>query len=70
MTRGETVYAGCQDGYVKVWDLETKALVREIIVQEVHTVIYEIVFSTDGFDWRRVWRLLGRRYSVIIYDAL
>ena len=35
--RGETVYAGCQDGYVKVWDLETKTLVREIIVQEVRT---------------------------------
>jgi hypothetical protein len=35
--RGETVYAGCQDGYIKVWDLETKTLVREIIVQEVRT---------------------------------
>ncbi|KAF7975347.1 hypothetical protein HWV62_9799 [Athelia sp. TMB] len=23
---GETIYAGCQDGYVKVWDLETKSL--------------------------------------------
>ncbi|KZT19994.1 glutathione degradosome [Neolentinus lepideus HHB14362 ss-1] len=32
--RGDTVFAGCQDGYVKVWDLETKVLVRTIIVQE------------------------------------
>jgi di- and tripeptidase len=31
----ETIYAGCQDGYVKVLDLETKTLVRTIIVQEV-----------------------------------
>jgi di- and tripeptidase len=35
VARGETMYAGCQDGYIKVWDLETKTLVREIIVQEV-----------------------------------
>lgn len=33
--KDETVYAGCQDGYVKVLDLETKTLVRTIIVQEV-----------------------------------
>jgi di- and tripeptidase len=32
---GETIYAGCQDGHVKVLDLETKTLVRTIIVQEV-----------------------------------
>lgn len=29
------MYAGCQDGYVKVWDLETRTLVRSIIVVEV-----------------------------------
>lgn len=34
VAHGETIYAGCQDGYVRVWDLETKSLVREIIVQE------------------------------------
>ncbi|EPQ54686.1 glutathione degradosome [Gloeophyllum trabeum ATCC 11539] len=32
--RGDTIFAGCQDGYVKIWDLETKTLVRTIIVQE------------------------------------
>lgn len=37
--RGETLYAGCQDGYVKVLDLETKTLVRTIIVQEVRVLI-------------------------------
>jgi di- and tripeptidase len=31
----DTIYAGCQDGYVKVWDLETKTLVRRIIISEV-----------------------------------
>lgn len=34
IVKNETVYAGCQDGHVKVWDLETKTLVRSIIVQE------------------------------------
>ena len=33
--KGDTIYAGCQDGYVKVLDVETKTLVRTIIVQEV-----------------------------------
>ncbi|KAF9534498.1 Zn-dependent exopeptidase [Crepidotus variabilis] len=34
VAKGDTIYAGCQDGYVKVLDLETKTLVRTIIVQE------------------------------------
>ncbi|KAH9933265.1 Zn-dependent exopeptidase [Amylocystis lapponica] len=34
VARGETVYAGCQDGQVKVWDLETRTLVRTLIVVE------------------------------------
>ena len=33
--RGDWIYAGCQEGYVKVWDTQTKTLVRTIIVQEV-----------------------------------
>lgn len=32
---GDTIFAGCQDGYVKVLDLETKTLIRTIIVEEV-----------------------------------
>lgn len=36
---GETIYAGCQDGYVKVWDLLTGTLVREILVQESEDVL-------------------------------
>lgn len=38
VVRGDTVFAGCQDGYVKVLDLETKTLVRSLIVAEVRTV--------------------------------
>ena len=34
--RGETIYTGCQDGYIKVLDLETGTLVRTIIVHEVN----------------------------------
>ncbi|KAJ3559316.1 hypothetical protein NM688_g421 [Phlebia brevispora] len=34
VVRGDTIYAGCQDGYVKVWDLDTRTLVRSIIVSE------------------------------------
>jgi len=33
--KGDTIYAACQEGYVKVLDLETRTLVRTIIVQEV-----------------------------------
>lgn len=34
VAEGDTIYAGCQDGYVRVFDLETRTLVRTIIVQE------------------------------------
>ena len=34
--RGETIYAGCQDGYIKVLDLETRTPVRTVIVHEVN----------------------------------
>lgn len=36
VVRDGTVYAGCQDGCVAVWDLETKSLVRLILAQEVN----------------------------------
>jgi di- and tripeptidase len=32
--QGETVYGGCQDGHIKVLDLETRTFVRSLIVQE------------------------------------
>jgi di- and tripeptidase len=42
VARGETAYAGCQDGYVTVWDLDTKTLVRAIIVQEVRVLLLRV----------------------------
>lgn len=35
VAKGDIIAAGCQDGYVKVLDLETKTAIRTIIVQEV-----------------------------------
>ena len=35
VARGDTLYAGCQDGFVQVWDLETRTLVRTLLVVEV-----------------------------------
>ena len=35
IARHEAVYAGCQDGHVKIFDLNTRTLVRTIIAQEV-----------------------------------
>ncbi|KAF8921560.1 hypothetical protein CPB85DRAFT_1271425 [Mucidula mucida] len=34
VTQGDTIYGGCQDGIVKVLDIETKSIVRTIIVEE------------------------------------
>ncbi|EGN97989.1 hypothetical protein SERLA73DRAFT_169073 [Serpula lacrymans var. lacrymans S7.3] len=45
--REETIYAGCQDGYVKIWDLETKTLVRTIIVQENVDVLSLSLMQSD-----------------------
>jgi di- and tripeptidase len=47
--RRETIYAGCQDGYVKVWDLETRTLVRTLIVQESVDVLSLSVMHSDFY---------------------
>ena len=39
VVRGDTIFAGCQDGLVKVWDLETRNLVRTLLVVEVGYVL-------------------------------
>jgi len=36
VAREDILYAGCQDGYVRVWDLQTNTFIRTIIVQEVN----------------------------------
>ena len=51
--RGETIYAGCQDGYIKVLDLETRTLVRTIIVHEVnHRTFWVDEFLTKVVERR------------------
>ncbi|KIJ60273.1 hypothetical protein HYDPIDRAFT_117355 [Hydnomerulius pinastri MD-312] len=47
VVRGDTVFAGCQDGYVKIFDLETKTLVRTIIVQENIDVLSLSMMHSD-----------------------
>ncbi|KAH8077043.1 Zn-dependent exopeptidase [Cristinia sonorae] len=45
--RANTVYAGCQDGYVKVLDLETRTCVRTILVQEGVDVLSMSMLDSD-----------------------
>ncbi|KAG6909272.1 hypothetical protein DXG01_001334 [Tephrocybe rancida] len=57
---GDTVYAGCQDGYVKVLDLETKTLVRTIIVQEGVDILSMSMIDSDLYTcsadgWIKRW---------------
>ncbi|KAJ7695752.1 hypothetical protein B0H17DRAFT_1055463 [Mycena rosella] len=47
VVKDDTVYAGCQDGSVKVLDLETKTLVRNIIVQEGIDVLSMSMINSD-----------------------
>ncbi|OCH91138.1 Zn-dependent exopeptidase [Obba rivulosa] len=43
----DTVFAGCQDGYVKIWDLETRTLVRSLIVAENVDILSLSILGTD-----------------------
>ncbi|KAH9924603.1 Zn-dependent exopeptidase [Epithele typhae] len=45
--RGDTVYAGCQDGLVKVWDLETHTLVRTLLVVENADILSMSLLHSD-----------------------
>ncbi|GJJ15699.1 hypothetical protein Clacol_009977 [Clathrus columnatus] len=47
VARDGTIYAGCQDGCVAVWDLETKSLVRLILAQENSDVLAMSMVNTD-----------------------
>jgi di- and tripeptidase len=61
VVRGETIYAGCQDGYIKVLDLETRTLVRTVIVHEVNRQTFVVdVFLTE---------FIGRRGPFSLYVA-
>jgi len=45
--KGDTLYAGCQDGYVKVLDLETQTLIRTIIVHESVDILSLSMIGSD-----------------------
>lgn len=47
VVRNGTVYAGCQAGFVKVWDIETRTLVRTIIAQENVDVLSLSMIDSD-----------------------
>ncbi|KAK2459641.1 hypothetical protein APHAL10511_008286 [Amanita phalloides] len=47
--KGDTLYAGCQDGYVKVLDLETQTLIRTIIVEEATDILSLSMIGSDLF---------------------
>ncbi|KIO31561.1 hypothetical protein M407DRAFT_19497 [Tulasnella calospora MUT 4182] len=46
ISRNGNIYAGCQSGHVKIWDIETKTLVRTIIAQENVDILS--LSMTDG----------------------
>ncbi|KAI0306265.1 Zn-dependent exopeptidase [Multifurca ochricompacta] len=47
VTREDILYAGCQDGYVRVWDLQTNTFIRTIIVQENIDVLSLSILGSD-----------------------
>ena len=53
-----TVYAGCQDGTVKVLDLETNTLVRTIIGQEGIDVLSMSLIHSDLYTCSANGRIL------------
>ncbi|KAF5382706.1 hypothetical protein D9615_002814 [Tricholomella constricta] len=60
VAQGDTIYAGCQDGYVQVLDLETKTLVRTIIVQECVDILSMAMIDSDLYTcsadgWVKRW---------------
>ncbi|KAF9651570.1 glutathione degradosome [Thelephora ganbajun] len=50
VVRGETIYAGCQDGYIKILDLETRTLIRTIIVHENVAVFSLSMLHSDLYS--------------------
>ncbi|KAH9980925.1 Zn-dependent exopeptidase [Lactifluus volemus] len=47
VTREDFMYAGCQDGYVRVWDLQTNTFIRTIIVQESVDILSLSILGCD-----------------------
>ncbi|KAA1473719.1 Zn-dependent exopeptidase [Dentipellis sp. KUC8613] len=58
---GDIVFAGCQDGYVKVWDTQTRTLVRTIMVHENVDVLSLSVMHSDLYTFSANGKI--NRYS-------
>ncbi|EIW81236.1 glutathione degradosome [Coniophora puteana RWD-64-598 SS2] len=61
--RREIIYAGCQDGYVKVLDPETRTLVRTLIVQENVDVLSLSLMYTDLYTCSANGQIQASRFS-------
>ncbi|KAI0685388.1 Zn-dependent exopeptidase [Cerioporus squamosus] len=81
VVRGDTVYAGCQDGLVKVWDLETRTLVRTLLVVEnvdilsmsmLHSDLYVCSANGDIQRWSSSFDLTGswRGHDGIVLSSI
>ena len=58
VAKDDTIYAACQNGYVRIFDLETKTLVRTIIVQEVNlNTLSSHPFEVDEVTYRALTSL-------------
>ncbi|KAG9028121.1 hypothetical protein FS842_004810, partial [Serendipita sp. 407] len=69
VVRNGTIYAGCQGGHIKVWDLETKTLIRTLIAdsppENVGTgasadilslsIIGGVLYACMGNGWCQSW---------------
>ena len=54
VTQEDLLYAAYQDGYVRVWDMQTKTFIRTVIVQEVSTRLLVVLF-VDVLIACRMW---------------
>ncbi|KIL67904.1 hypothetical protein M378DRAFT_191433 [Amanita muscaria Koide BX008] len=60
VANGDVLYAGCQEGYVKVLDLETQTLIRTIIVNESVDILSLSMVNSDLYTcsadgWIKRW---------------
>ncbi|KAI0263416.1 hypothetical protein BC834DRAFT_887180 [Gloeopeniophorella convolvens] len=61
VTREDILYAGCQDGYVRVWDLQTNTFIRTIIVQEGVDILSLSMLGSDLYTFSANGKV--KRYS-------
>jgi len=65
VTRNGTVFGGCQDGHIKIWDLETKTLVRTLDVFPRPTVGLSVSHASSSVDVLALSMIGTDLYSVL-----